>query len=132
MIIRRMPMTVLQTAVYSILQHQTTPVYDDVPKDAAMPCITFGPFTCKQVGNKGTDINDISQQLYIWSEYEGKKELNEIANDVYAVLTSYPLELANGFIALSQDVDFFEAFAEEDSGYHGVITFVAKIQNIGE
>jgi hypothetical protein len=126
-------MNALQTGVYSILStKQTTPVYDDVPSDAALPYITFGAFTDKQDGNKTADVHDISLQVHIWSEYEGKKEVNEIANDITAVLTSWPIDLsADNFNVMSQDVDMFEAFPEETAGYHGVITFVAKIQNLG-
>lgn len=133
MIIRRIPMNALQKGVFFILStKQTTPVYDDVPQDAALPYITLGAFTDKQVGNKTADIHDISQQIHIWSEYEGKKEVNDIANDVTAVLTSWPIDLsADDFNMMSQDVDFFEAFPEETDGYHGVVTFTAKIQNLG-
>lgn len=133
MIMRRIPMNALQKGVYSILTtKQTTPVYDDIPQDAVLPYITIGAFTCKSVGNKTADISDISLQLHIWSEYSGKLEVNEIANDITAVLTSWPIDLSpEGFDIMSQDTDMFEAFPEETAGYHGVITFVAKIQNIG-
>ncbi len=132
MIMRRIPMDALQKGVFEILStKQTTPIYDDVSKNAKLPYITLGAFTCKLVDNKTADIHDISQQIHIWSEYEGKTEVNEIANDITAVLTSWPLVLDDGFEALSQDVDFFEAFPEETAGYHGVITFVAQVQNLG-
>ena len=133
MIIRRIPMNALQKGVYSILStKQTTPVYDDVPPEAVLPYVTLGAFTCKQNGGKTSDISDISLQVHIWSEYSGKREVNEIANDVAAVLTAWPLDLvADGFKALSQDVDFFEAFPEDEGGYHGVITFVCRVQNVG-
>jgi len=133
MIIRRIPMNALQKGVYSILtQYQTTPVYDDVPEGAALPYVTLGAFTCKPGGNKTADISDISLQIHVWSEYAGKSEVNGIANDVTAVLTSWPIDLsADGFSCLSQDVDFFEAFPEETAGYHGVVTFVARVQNVG-
>ena len=143
MIRRRIPMNALQKGVFLILSaKQTTPVYDDVPEyqtgpegnpvRVVLPYITLGAFTDKQIGNKTADIHDISQQIHIWSEYAGKKEVNEIANDITAVLTSWPIDLTkDGFNVMSQDVDFFEAFPEESSGYHGVITLVAKIQNVG-
>jgi hypothetical protein len=126
-------MNALQMGVFSILsEKQTTPVYDDVPEDAELPYITLGAFTCKQVGSKTADITDISQQIHIWSQYEGKREVNEIANDITAVLTAWPIDLSDeGFKVMSQDVDFFEAFPEEAGGYHGVVTFTAKIQNLG-
>ena len=133
MIVRRIPMNALQEGVYSVLStNQTTPVYDDVPEDAPGRYITFGAFTCKNTGNKTVDISEVSLQLHIWSDYCGKAEVNQIADDITAVLTSWPIDLSvKGFNVLSQDVYFFEAFQEEENGYHGVVTFVAKIQNLG-
>lgn len=126
-------MSALQRGVYKILmEKQTTPVYDDVPCEACLPYVTIGAFTCKNTGNKTADIADVSLQIHIWSEYSGKMEVNEIANDLTAVLTSWPIDLSHDeFNVMSQDIDFFEAFQEDEDGYHGVITFVAKIQNIG-
>ena len=83
-------------------------------------------------GAKTSDISDISLTLHIWSEYEGKSEVNGIANDVAAVLTAWPLVMtSDGFAALSQDVDFFESFPEEIHGFHGVLTMSATVQNLG-
>jgi len=131
--VRRIPLNALQKAIYSALtQYQTAPVYDDVSESATPPYITLGAFTCKANGSKAVDISDVSLQLHIWSQYNGKAEVNEIANDVINVLTAVPLDLsADGFRVMSQDIDFFEAFPEDEYGYRGVITFVAKIQNIG-
>jgi hypothetical protein len=132
-------MTALQTGVYRLLTDNVITVrehvvktHDDVPEDAVRPYITLGAFTCKPESNKTVDIFNISQQLHIWSDYNGKAEINEIANDVTNVLTSIPLDLSiDNFEVIDQDVDFFEAFSEEEGGYHGVITLIAKIQNLG-
>lgn len=134
MIRRRIPMDALQKGVYEILTtHELgVPVYDEVPPDAAMPYITLGAFTCKNTGNKTADISDISLQVHIWSEYAGKTQVNTIANDVTALLTSWELDLsASGFNVMSQDVDFFEAFPDDGGGYHGVLTLVCRVQNTG-
>jgi hypothetical protein len=132
-------MNALQKGVYSLLidnvitiDEHVVKTYDDVPRDAVLPYITFGSFTCKNLGNKTADIVDVSMQIHVWSDYEGKREVNEIADDVTAILTSLPIDLSiNGFNVMSQDIDFFEAFPEKTKGYHGVCTFVAKIQNLG-
>lgn len=133
MSIKRIPLVPLQKAIYAdLLQYQTTPVYDDVPHNAKLPYITLGSFTCKNNGAKNTEISDVTLQIHIWSEYSGKAEVNEIANDVIAVLSAVPMDLsADNFKTMIQEIDFFEAFPEESAGYHGVITFVAKIQNLG-
>jgi len=131
--IRKIPLNALQKGVFSILtQYQTTPVYDAVPKSAVFPYVTLGEFTSKFGGAKGIDISDVSLQIHIWSRREGKAEVNGIAEDLAAVLTSWPIDLsADDFNVLQADVDFFEAFPEEIAGYHGVLTFVAKVQNLG-
>lgn len=130
-VIRRIPMTALQTGLFSLLSAgQTTPVYDDVPEDSAFPYITIGAFTCKRVPDKTSDIWDASIQLHIWSNHNGKAEINAVADDIATVITSVAIE-AQGFAVISQDVDFFEAFPEEEFGYHGVLTIVVTIQNTG-
>ena len=131
---KRIPLVAFQTALYTLLKSygQTVPVYDDVPANAKLPFITLGGFTSKQVGSKNTNSWDISQQIHLWSDYQGKKEVNQMADDVSSLLTAYKMDLsASRFSVISQDVDFFEAFEEEEGGYHGVVTFVAKIQDLG-
>jgi ABC-type sulfate transport system substrate-binding protein len=127
-------MTALQTGLFSLLSMgQTTPVYDFVPEGTELPYITLGAFTCKQSGAKTTDAWDTSIQIHLWSDYKGKAEINGIANDVITVLSSVDIELmADKFKVISQEVEFFEAWEEEELGYHGVITLVTRIQNLGE
>lgn len=149
---QRIPMTALQTAIYTALvNHQTTPVYDDLPigkydEDGKQifddegnpvpvdfPLITFGAFTWKTNSAKGLAAGDVSLQIQVFSEYNGKKEVNEIMDDVTEVLSSVKLDLsASGFKVLNLEVDFVEAFPEEeDDGYRGVITVVGRIQDMG-
>lgn len=124
-------MTALQTGLFSLLSAgQTTPVYDDVPEEAVFPYITIGAFTCKRVADKTSDIWDASIQLHIWSNHNGKAEINAVADDIATVITSAAIG-APGFAVISQDVDFFEAFPEDEFGYHGVLTIVVTIQNTG-
>lgn len=133
MMSRKIPMSALQQSVYSILsEKQTTPVYEDVPQDEPLPYITLGAFTCKRLGNKTTDISSVTLQVHIRAERGNREEVNEIANDITAVLTSWPVDLsADKFLVVSQDVGFFKAFPEETAAYHGICTFIAQIQTIG-
>lgn len=132
----RIPLVDFQDGLYLLLTGygQSVPVYDDVPEDAVRPYITFGGFTCKQNGSKDSSVWDISQQIHIWSEFHGKREVNLVANDLSSLITcpEYKINLAaSHFNVLSQDVDFFEAFEEDPNGYHGVLTCTAKIQDLG-
>jgi len=132
-IVRRIPLNALQKKIYELLTTgQTTPVYDDVPPDASFPYITLGAFTCKQNGAKSLDMSDVSLQIDIWSEYCGKAEVNGIMDDIATLLSACPIDLSDdNFKVISQDIDFAEAFPEDNFGYHGVLTLVCKIQNLG-
>lgn len=130
---KRIPLLTLQKALYQVLiNYQTTPVFDDVPDDIEikLPYITLGAFTCRTNGTKINDIADVSLQIHIWSEYQGKKEVNEIANDIICVLGNVKLVLEDDFKILSQDITMFESFEEEETGYHGVITLDCRIENL--
>ncbi len=137
MLINRIPMCTFQSAVYALLTtYQTTPVYDDVgdteSADVTYPCVSFGAYRCEPNGAKDVVIFDVSLDLEMWSNYEGKKEINEIADNLAAVYTSYGLDLSSdGFIAVAQGIDSLEAFPEEVHGYHGTLTITAKIQYLG-
>lgn len=129
---KRIPLNVVTAALYQRLtEHQTIPVYDDVLPDADAPYISFGLFTCKDDGTKTDDICNVTANIDVWSNYAGKKEVNEISNDIITLIKAALLDLsADGFKHLDSEVDFFESFSEDDSGYHGVITFIFKIQNM--
>lgn len=136
--IHRIPMIAFQTAVYTLLaEKQTAPVYDDVgsgggQQDVAFPCVSFGAYRCEPDGAKDVVMFNVMLSLEIWSEYEGKKEINEIADDLAAVYTSWGLDLsANGFHVIDQWIDSLEAFPEDTHGYHGTLTVAAKIQYRG-
>ena len=131
---KRIPLNALTKAVYERLStYQSIAVYDDVPENAKPPYITFGLFTCKSNGTKVNDITDVTINIDIWSDYQGKKEVNTISNDVITCLQYARFDLtADSFEHIDGDIDFFEAFAEDGFGYHGVITYLAKIRNVGE
>lgn len=128
---KRIPLNALSAAVYKRLsEHQDIPVYDDVYEEATAPYITFGLFTCKEAGTKVNDIVDVTLNIDVWSEYQGKKEVNSIANDIITLLCADKFDLsADNFLHLGTTIDYFEAFPEDNYGYHGVITLLAKIQS---
>jgi hypothetical protein len=131
---QRIPMEALQTALYTVLAaNQATPVYDNIPRNAAPDYITFGSYTWKANGAKAVAIGDATLNVHIYSSSKGKKVVNQIANAVASVVSAVVLDLsATGFRVLSQWVDMIEAFPDDESdGYHAVITVAAKIQDMG-
>lgn len=129
----RIPLNALSAAVYELLStNLPINVYDDVPDTAKAPFVSFGLFTCKTNGAKMTDISDTTLNIDIWSDYQGKKEVNTIANAIIELLSNAKFDLTpEGFNYMGGSIDYFEAFPEDTYGYHGVITMLTKIQNKG-
>ena len=128
----RVPLLAIQKALVKRLRDgQTTPVFDDVANEARLPYISIGAINVKSDGSKDTAIYDVSIQLHLWSNYRGKKEINGMMDDVANVLSYAMLDTTeDNFKIINQEIDFFEAFAEDTLGYHGVITVVIKIQDM--
>lgn len=133
--IRHIPMVAFQTALYGLLtEKQSTPVYDYVPETMSLPAITFGAFLCNMAGAKLVDISQVKIYLDIWGspEYCGKGQINTIADEITAVYTAWPLDLSeSGYSVILKDVTEFNAYPEEETGYHGVLLLTAEIQFIG-
>lgn len=134
--IKHTPFQAVYKAVYDILStKQTTPVYASIPTNAEYPCITMGnSFSFLFNGAKDVDITDVTLYIDIWSNDTSNKEIQEICDDVRAVLTSWTLTFDPAiYEAMDQDIpegiiqqDYDEAWA-----YHALLTFKAKIQYIG-
>lgn len=129
---KRIPLNALQKALISYLTaNEVVPVYDYVPETARPPFMTIGAFNCKEDGTKYEDMVEVTVQINIWSTYKGKFEINSIANRVIVLLQTKQIDLIEDeFLAIRQQVDFFEAYPEEETGYNGVISLVMLIQNL--
>lgn len=129
---RRIPLNALQKALISFLTvNEKVPVYDYVPETAKPPFMTIGAFTCKEAGTKYEDMVEVNVQLNIWSTYKGKFEINSIANRIIVLLQTKQIDLSGEeFLAVRQQVDFFEAYPEDETGYNGVISLAMLIQNL--
>jgi hypothetical protein len=132
-IIRRIPINALQKSIYEILTtKQTTPVYDSIPKDAVFPYIIISDYEFDIGGSKNVDICKVTFELEIWTKYEGKAEVNSIAEDMTNVLTAWPIDLsAENFNVLSQSVKGGKG-ARQDGYFYGIVYFTAEIQNLGK
>ena len=129
---KRIPLNALQKALLTYIStNENVPIYDYVPETAKLPFMTLGAFNCKEAGTKYEDIVEVTVQLNIWSTYKGKFEINSIANRVISLLQTKQIDLSEDeFTAIRQQVDFFEAYPEEESGYNGVISLVILVQNM--
>lgn len=127
---KRIPMDALQRAVYEFLtKHQTTPIYDDVPTGAELPFVLFGDFEAVPGGAKAFDAAEVTLALEIYSDQQGRREVNEIADDLCTLFEYSFVEIADDFEVEAQRVESFAAYPEETGGYHGTLTIKFLIHN---
>lgn len=118
--INTVPITALQTAVYQTLTKYVVgyPILDDSTpfEDGKLPgdklCI-IGPITAvPKVTKQDTVMWDTTITIDLYSSYRGKKEVNEMINDIVYVLTGAPMEF-DEYNFLNRIVEMVEVRAED-------------------
>jgi hypothetical protein len=73
------PINELQSKIYQVLQSVGIKVYDEVQEGATMPLISIGDYILSSLEYKGRGFS-FSWTINIYTEYEGKKQVNELVS----------------------------------------------------
>lgn len=73
------PINDYQKKIYQILSSTGYKVFDEVPIDEELPLVTIGDYTLSD-GVVKSESYTISQIINIYSDYEGKKEINQMVS----------------------------------------------------
>ena len=73
------PINQLQAKIYRALQGVGIKVYDEVQEEAKMPLISIGDYILSTMEFKGEGYS-FDWILNIYTEYEGKKQVNELVS----------------------------------------------------
>ena len=73
------PINELQTKIYQALQGVGINVYDEVQEGATMPLISIGDYILSSLEYKGRGFL-FNWTINIYTEYEGKKQVNELVS----------------------------------------------------
>ena len=73
------PINELQSKIYQALQGVGIKVYDEVQEGATMPLISIGDYILSSLEYKGRGFS-FSWTINIYTEYEGKKQVNELVS----------------------------------------------------
>lgn len=73
------PLNEYQKKIYEALSSTGYKVFDEVPVDEELPLIAISDYTLSD-GVVKSESYTISQAINIYSEYEGKKEINEMVS----------------------------------------------------
>lgn len=74
-----MPINSLQAKIYQALQNVGIKVYDEVQEGATMPLISIGDYVLSSLEYKGNGFS-FNWTINIYTEYEGKKQVNELVS----------------------------------------------------
>lgn len=73
------PINELQAKIYQCLSDLDIKVYDEVPLNSAMPLISIGDYIISSMEYKGEGYV-FEWAINIYTEYEGKKQVNELVS----------------------------------------------------
>ena len=74
------PINELQSKIYQALNSLDIKVYDEVPLNSAMPLISIGDYNLSSMEYKNNGFIFL-WTINIYTEYEGKKQVNELVSE---------------------------------------------------
>ena len=110
------PINNLQSVIYKVLNDNLgIAIYDEVLESAIMPLLAIGDYTLSEYNTKyeGYEFN---WKLSIYTEYEGKKEVNSLLSKALSILKRLDNTKINGFYIDSVWLDNANIFRNE--GYY--------------
>ena len=110
------PINNLQSVIYKALNDNLgIAIYDEVLESAIMPLLTIGDYTLSEYNTKyeGYEFN---WKLSIYTEYEGKKEVNNLLSKTLSILKGLDNAKINEFYIDSVWLDSANIFRNE--GYY--------------
>lgn len=100
-------------------------IYDDVPRSAEFPYLTFGASQIRDWSTASDDSDEHIVTMHIWSRANGRKETFEVMNAVRDALNGANLTLTDHRL-VNLRFEFSDARREPDGEtYHGVVRYRA-------
>ena len=110
------PINELQSKIYQALNSLDIKVYDEVPLNSAMPLISIGDYNLSSMEYKNNGFVFL-WTINIYTEYEGKKQVNKLVSDVIECLYKLDNESLNNEYSIN-DVMLNEANINRIEGFY--------------
>lgn len=105
-------------------------VFDDAPRDAAFPYVTFGQSTLQDFSTGTEESDEHLVTLHVWSRMAGRKQTHEIMGALRSALGSASLAL-EGHRVVNLRYEFGEARRDPDGEtYHGIVRYRAVTEPV--
>ena len=103
---KRSPVSPLNKALFERLKSQmAAPVYDYVPAGKKAPYVVLTDTTAESWSTKTVCGADVMATIKVYSEYQGDKEVAELANKAIAAIQTEPLALTGEWQIVLSSVD---------------------------
>jgi hypothetical protein len=102
-----------------------TRIYDDPPQAASYPFITLGESTLRDWSTGSEDGAEHLLTLHIWSRSGGKKQVQDIIEEIKSALHDRPLSLIDHHLVNLRN-EFSEVRPDPDGDtFHGIVRYRA-------
>lgn len=106
-------------------------VFDDMPEREPYPYVVMGEMTAGDWSDKFTPGQEVSSTIHIWSQYKGRKEVDEMADAVLQALTRRALDLSPDFRAVLNRFDSYNLIIDMDGvTRHGILITTYLIEEV--
>ena len=95
------PINSLQAKIYQALQNVGIKVYDEVQEGATMPLISIGDYVLSSLEFKDNGFS-FNWTINIYTEYEGKKQVNELVSKTIECLYNLTREDLNDTYSIDE------------------------------
>ena len=110
------PINELQSKIYQALNSLDIKVYDEVPLNSAMPLVSIGDYNLSSMEYKNNGFI-FSWTINIYTEYEGKKQVNELVSESIEYLYELKNQVLNQDYCID-DVMLNEANINRIEGFY--------------
>ena len=110
------PINELQAKIYQALSELNINVYDEVQEGASMPLISIGDYNLTSIEFKGKGYSFL-WTINIYTEYEGKKQVNELVSETIESLCELKKQVLNEDYSID-DVMLNEANINRIEGFY--------------
>ena len=123
-----LPINEYQRIIYNQLIQTGYKVFDEVPADESLPVVTISDYTLTEGETKNDDYI-IQQRIDVYSQYDGKKEINEmISQIIYKVKEAMYVEINEDYVLGYIKLEDSQIMRLEDGLYVANLVFKINIE----
>lgn len=106
-------------------------VFDAHPENESYPYITMGEIAASNWSDKFESGQEVYSTIHIWSQYQGRKEADEMADGVLDALTADKLDLSPNFREALGVFDSYSLIIDIDGiTRHGILRMKYLIEEV--